>query len=221
MAILEKMLFWDWNGTLLDDAHTCLNTMNAMLRKRNMPELNLELYKEVFGFPVVNYYQKIGFDFTRESFEALSVEFIDAYNRALGSAPLAGKAKDVLEFFNREGKQQVIVSAMRQDMLLESVRNKGLEVYFTEILGIEDIYAASKSRMAKAWVEKQGLDAGDILFIGDTLHDFEVAEELGCRCLLVADGHQSEARLKHSGATVIRSLEDLLKDARCSDWTAD
>ena len=89
MRIPEGTIFWDWNGTLLDDALTCMNTMSQMLARRRMPLLNLELYKEVFSFPVIEYYQKIGFDFNRESFENLSIEFIDAYNLALGSAPLA------------------------------------------------------------------------------------------------------------------------------------
>ena len=45
--------------------------------------------------------------------------------------------------------------------------------------------------------------------IGDTNHDFEVARELGIRCILVADGHQSEERLKETGAEVVSSLSEL------------
>ena len=87
--IQEEIIFWDWNGTLLNDTETCLTTMNHMLRQRNMPEISFDLYKEVFGFPVIDYYRKIGFDFKRESFENLSIEFIEAYNLALESASLA------------------------------------------------------------------------------------------------------------------------------------
>ena len=210
MRIPERIIFWDWNGTLLDDARTCMNTMNQMLERRNMPLLNLELYKEVFSFPVIEYYKKIGFDFNRESFKNLSLEFIDAYNLALGSAPLVGGAKKVLEYFKGAGRKNIIVSAMKQDMLERSVHEKKIGNLFTDILGIDNIYAASKSEMAISYVEKEGLDISDILFIGDTEHDYEVAEEIGCRCILIADGHQSEERLRATGTIVLPSLTSLL-----------
>lgn len=210
MIIHEKTIMWDWNGTLLDDAETCMDTMNQMLSRREMPLLNLELYKEVFGFPVIDYYQKIGFDFSRESFENLSVEFIDAYNQALALANLVENAYEVLEFFKNTGKNNIIVSAMKHDMLLQSVKDNGLEGFFSEILGLDNIYAASKSHMALEYVRDNAIRVEDIVFIGDTEHDFEVAREIGCRCILVADGHQSEERLLATGAEVITSLKKLL-----------
>lgn len=209
MNITENHIFWDWNGTLLDDAHTCLTTMNEMLKRRGMPELNIELYKEVFGFPVVEYYQKVGFDFSRESFESLSVEFIDAYNEALGSAPLAEGVQEILHLFRNAGKRNLIISAMKHDMLIRSVNSHGIDKYFDDILGIDNIYAASKSVMALEYVRQSKISAGDILFIGDTTHDYEVAQDLGCRCILIADGHQSEQRLRSTGAEVIPTLMGL------------
>ncbi len=45
--------------------------------------------------------------------------------------------------------------------------------------------------------------------IGDTIHDNEVAAELGIRCVLVAGGHQSENRLRSTGTFVISRLKEL------------
>jgi len=55
-------IIWDWNGTLLNDIQLCVQTINEMLDKRNLPLLSVNDYKDVFSFPVKNYYQKIGFD---------------------------------------------------------------------------------------------------------------------------------------------------------------
>lgn len=208
--IEEKIIFWDWNGTLLDDAKTCMETMNKMLACRNMPKLTMDLYKEVFAFPVIEYYKKIGFDFSKESFEDLSVEFIDAYNRALGSAPLAPETTRVLEYYKNIGKQNVIISAMKQDMLEKSVDDKGVTTFFTDILGIDNIYAASKTRITQDYVTRKAISVSDIILIGDTTHDFEVAQEIGCRCILIADGHQSEDRLRSTGAKVVSALSSLV-----------
>lgn len=208
--IQEEIIFWDWNGTLLNDTETCLTTMNHMLRQRNMPEISFDLYKEVFGFPVIDYYRKIGFDFKRESFEKLSIEFIEAYNLALGSAPLARGTRRVLAYYKEMGKENIIISAMKQDMLRRSVTEKGVKDYFTTILGIENIYAASKAQIANDFVVQHSIDVRDVVLVGDTTHDYEVAEDIGCRCILITDGHQSEERLRATGAEIVNSITDLL-----------
>jgi phosphoglycolate phosphatase len=208
--IKESVIFWDWNGTLLDDTEACIATMNGMLSKRNMEVLSLDYYRKVFGFPVIDYYRKIGFDFQRESFEQLSVEFIDAYHTLLADAKLVADAEKVLRYFSGTGKKNIIISAMQQDMLLASVRGKGVQQYFNDIIGIDNIYAGSKSIMARKYVLSQKLSPAEIVFIGDTVHDFEVAVEIGCRCILVADGHQSEERLNHTDAEIVNTLADLL-----------
>ena len=208
--IQEEIIFWDWNGTLLNDTETCLTTMNHMLRQRNMPEISFDLYKEVFGFPVIDYYRKIGFDFKRESFENLSIEFIEAYNLALESASLARGTRRVLAYYKEMGKENIIISAMKQDMLRRSVTEKGVKDYFTTILGIENIYAASKAQIATDFVVQHSIDVRDVVLVGDTTHDYEVAEDIGCRCILITDGHQSEERLRATGAEIVNSITDLL-----------
>lgn len=210
MMIKEDIILWDWNGTLLDDAETCITAMNDMLAKRNMQELSMGYYREVFGFPVIDYYSKIGFDFQKESFEELSVEFIDAYILGLSDTSLAPNTETVLQYLTSIGKQNIILSAMKKDMLIKSIQKKGVEQYFTEILGIDDIYAESKSYIAIQYVSDNHITPSDIVLIGDTDHDYEVALEVGCRCILVADGHQSEERLKATGAEVVNTLIDLI-----------
>lgn len=76
-----KTVVWDWNGTLLDDVEVCIETVNAMLRQRNLPTLeSVDQYQNVFTFPVIDYYRRVGFDLERESFEALSEEYMRGYH---------------------------------------------------------------------------------------------------------------------------------------------
>ena len=208
--ITEKFVFWDWNGTLLNDTGVCITTMNKMLAKRQMPELDKHKYLRIFGFPVKNYYEKLGFDFHNESFEELSVEFIAQYNNQIASIPLMQEASHLLNYFYNEGRENIIVSAMQQEMLEKTVSQHGLNRYFKAILGIDNIYAQSKTDLALEYVKRVSIDTCDAILIGDTLHDHEVAKEIGCRCILVASGHQSEERLKQTGRQVVRTLSDLL-----------
>ena len=50
-----------------------------------------------------------------------------------------------------------------------------------------------------------------MVLIGDTRHDAEVAAATRVDCVLVAHGHQSKERLKQSGAQVVDSLEAIVR----------
>ena len=60
----HKHIIWDWNGTLINDVWLVVEAMNKMLKKRNLPKIDSKKYREIFDFPVTEYYSKLGFDFS-------------------------------------------------------------------------------------------------------------------------------------------------------------
>ena len=64
-------IIWDWNGTLLNDVELCASIMNNLLRNESLSEISLEKYREIFTFPVEEYYKLAGHNFERNSFEIL------------------------------------------------------------------------------------------------------------------------------------------------------
>ncbi len=55
--------------------------INETLAKRDMQTIDHDQYQELFGFPVIDYYRRLGFDFVDESFEVVGTEFIDGYEK--------------------------------------------------------------------------------------------------------------------------------------------
>ena len=53
MAI--KNIFWDWNGTLVDDAYLFVEIMNVTLLKHGLPQISIKEYKKSFCFPIQKY----------------------------------------------------------------------------------------------------------------------------------------------------------------------
>jgi phosphoglycolate phosphatase len=203
-------IIWDWNGTLLNDAGLAVQIMNQMLERRGLPILSVDNYKSVFTFPVKDYYQKIGFDFKTEPFEIPALEFIDCYNSQVKDCALQKDALRVLNYFQSIDVKQYILSAMEQEVLYNCMRHYQINGFFEYVSGLDNIYAASKIENGHRLIAELKLDASELVLIGDTVHDFEVATELGCQCVLVADGHQSKEVLQATGALVIDSISQLL-----------
>jgi phosphoglycolate phosphatase len=202
-------IFWDWNGTLLDDVSVCVEIINASLCRRNLPPVTLERYLEVFTFPVIRYYETLGFDFSQETFEAAGGEFIAAYSKKMFECSLHRGVQPVLAQLRAAGKKQFVLSALQEGALKKILSHFRLESFFSDIRGLQDHYAWGKVELGQELIASSQSDATRTVMIGDTLHDLETAQAIGIDCILIAGGHNSEQRLRASGAPVFRSLEEL------------
>jgi len=206
-----KHIIWDWNGTLINDIWLVVEIMNKMLKKRNMPGIDSKKYREIFDFPVIDYYAKLGFDFSRESFEELTVEFINEYYTRFNECKLFDETEEVLKKIRDMGISQSILSASKEDVLIEKIKYYGIDKYFCRIMGLENHYAESKVERGKKWIAELNLNPQDVLLMGDTAHDYDVSKHMGCDCLLIANGHNSYGRLAKLGVDVIGTLKEMIQ----------
>jgi len=204
-----KHIIWDWNGTLLNDVDYCRKIINKILNENNLPELSLQKYREIFTFPVQDYYQAAGLDFSKKSFEVLGKEFIDDYEVNKLTCSLHDNAVEVLSLIHKQGIGQSVLSAYLHDNLVKILEHYNLTLYFDNIIGLDNIYAGSKTHLGLMLIEKLNLPGTEILFVGDTLHDAEVAKAMGVDCVLIANGHQTEHKLDFKFDNVICDLADL------------
>jgi phosphoglycolate phosphatase len=205
----EICIIWDWNGTLIDDVGISLECINFLLKKNQLPSINREYYQEVFTFPVKKYYQKLGFDFDQEPFTKLADKFIHEYKKRMFGTKLYPKAKDVLEYLQQLGAKQFVISAMEVGKLKQAIENKGISHYFEEILGLNNNFAKGKIDLVKKFAKnrKDRLNSSKIWMIGDTEHDFYIANELNWNSILVSQGHHSYSRLSAVSDKVVRNLD--------------
>jgi phosphoglycolate phosphatase len=206
---LNKLIIWDWNGTLLNDVDACIQATNALLEKRKMQTLGFQAYRNVFAFPVIDYYKAIGFNFELESFAALADEYIGHYRKTATTACLQEGAAEILYRFQLQGCRQIILSAMETTSLKKQIKSCGILHFFDDILGSDNIQAYGKIAIARDYFRKVENPSQGVV-IGDTYHDYEVADALGCHCVLVKNGHQNLDRFDFGSKTLLmNSLPEL------------
>jgi len=206
--MLVRHVIWDWNGTLLDDTQAGVNAVNAMLAARGLPTIGITRYRDIFGFPVRNFYSAVGFRLESEDWDAMAREFHDRF-LADATLRLHANATQALDHFRQSGIGQSVLSASEQSILDTMLSDYGVSHFFSSVCGVDNLYGHSKLELGRALLSSLDLPPETVLMIGDSLHDHEVAVALGVRCLLVAQGHQSHARLARSGAPVLLSLAEL------------
>ena len=206
-----KHIIWDWNGTLLNDVDYSKNIINNILSDNDLPKLSLQKYREIFTFPVQDYYVAAGLDFSKTSFEILGRNFIDEYESKKLICSLFNHAVEVLSLIHKKGITQSVISAYLHENLVKILDHYGLTKYFDYVNGLDNIYAGSKVNIGLKLIEKINLPGDEILFIGDTLHDAEVANAMGVDCVLIANGHQVKEKLILKHDKVFEDLNDLKK----------
>lgn len=209
---LPSYIIWDWNGTLLDDRWLCVDIMNGVLSRRGLPTIDHAQHQELFEFPVIEYYRKLGFDLERGSFAVLGDEFMRTYELRKFECSLAEGIQDVLPALRERGVGQSLLSAYHHDYLTEILRHFGLDQGFDRILGAEDHYAEGKVEQGHRLLDALGVNPDAVVMIGDTLHDFEVADSLGVRCRLLTTGNHSRSKLEVTGSPVFDSAVAAVAD---------
>lgn len=204
-----KNIVWDWNGTLLDDVRISVDTINRMLEQKNLKRLTVDNYKSIFGFPVKAYYELIGFDFSRDDWEEVSINFVNTYNALAKDVELTPGIMPVLEGLKERGVRQYILSALQEDLLINMLERFHIREYFDGVCGSNNIYADGKVARGEEMLRTFPIDPSETLMVGDTLHDAEVAEALGFDVCLYSGGHNSAERLREKGM-VLEQMGQLL-----------
>lgn len=202
----KQHIIWDWNGTILNDVNYVVDVMNSVLKDQKMPNIDLATYKQIFEFPVKKYYDKLGFDYSKRSFEELCHDFVDRFMQGVHTCKPFEQIEGVLLNLKNIGKTQSVLSATDQPNLDHMVSHYGLRDIFQFVYGIEDKYARSKVARGQALLESATIAREETVMIGDTLHDLEVGEELGIDVILITHGHQCESILSKSHHTVLNVL---------------
>ena len=78
-----------------------------------------------------------------------------------------------------------------------------------DIIGLDNNYAYSNIENGIEWVSRINFNLQEILMIGDTEHDFEVASAIGIDCILLSHGHHCSSRLEKTDALVFQNLMDV------------
>ena len=188
-------IFWDFNGTIIDDFCACYQSENDIFRRYGIKELHTpEEYKRLFSFPVRDYYARMGFDFAKTSYEQIAAEWMDRYLTHASNATTCKTVPEALAYARERGIEQWVLSASEKGMLERQLGELGVRGFFAGVLGRDDINAGSKTVLGVSWMEEH--PEARVLFLGDTDHDAETAAAMGADCVLLTTGHSTRKRLE-------------------------
>lgn len=203
-------IVWDFNGTILDDFKLCFNIINEVLKDRNMNLISEYEYQQNFQIPVKPFYEKLGFDFVKEDFTSISKEWVAKYDEGVHECGTQQHFADTIKDFHTKDLKQFVISACEETRLLAILEKLELSPIFKGIYGMTALDGLSKVHLAHKFMDEHEVCPKETVVIGDTDHDKDLADEIGCDCILYYSGHQSIEVLEKTGLPVIDCYSNIV-----------
>lgn len=169
MVAMQKIMFWDWTGTLADesmlDEAVCRTLEEDIARKRSLSfDEAVQAYK---GFlkTVENTWE--WHDYVQHGHD-FGVDWKHSQEINLDKLRLIPHAKEILMFAAFKGYQNVLVTNAVRDVILLRVKHAGLQESFKAIIASSDVKALK--------AEGKHFERGLTLFNGDPDLSFSVGD---------------------------------------------
>ncbi len=205
MTPIEAVI-WDWNGTLLDDLLISVDTTDDLLKRLGLPLETIQRHGDVFRQPPSEFERAVRIGMEKEDLPTITAEWFRGYEARWRSATLFDDVRPTIATLSDRGIQQALVSASPHALLVRQTAHFELDVALDAVRGIGHDGAQTKAALIRPWLAQVGVSTSRALVVGDMPTDFEVAVDVGARCVLVPRGHVSQARLEGSGALIVNDM---------------
>jgi len=187
-----ESIIWDWNGTILNDVDNNINAVNMILQKRNLAVITKEEYRRKIKIPIKQFYNDIGLEINDpETYNLITNDYWKYYNMGYkNNTKINDGMENILIKLKENDINNYLLSATQHDKLIKQVKDKGMEIYFKDIIGNNNYEVKSKLEKAKELIKNENIKVNNTILIGDLISDYELAEELRIKCILYSNGHQ-------------------------------
>ena len=210
-----KLIAWDFDGTLVDSRPLIEAGMAHALDALGQPRSVMQEWLKYVGLPV-----EAGI---RNTFGPLGLDYdtvLKAY-RSFGHAdhehlmqPFDG-IPELLEELRGRGQRMAVATSKRRVPLLRQMARWGWEAYFDPIITPDEVtHGKPHPESLEKMQALTGLAPEDILMVGDTPFDLDMARDAGVPSVAVGHGFYSQEALAACGprayAPDTAALRDIL-----------
>lgn len=210
-------LIWDWNGTLFDDHHIVVDSVNASLSAVGAPvRIDADGYRDHYQRPVRVFYDVLlGRHVTDDEWDTINSTFHDAYMGLLHLATPAPDAAAAAAYAAEHEVTQSILSMWTHELLVPTVAEHGLASVMLAVRGSDTARGDRKALLLRGHLEELPI-TGDFksVLIGDTFDDAAAATAVGIGCVFYNGGSHHRLELAATGVPVADTLIEAIDIAR-------
>ena len=212
-----KLVAFDWNGTLLADTQTVVDSTSIELNELYGRKIGLQEYRREFVIPVRNFFINLGISEKEldKNYKKSAAIFEREYEkRALRCRTRSGSRK-LLDWLKNQNIKTVIFSNHSKEGVLTQTDRLKITHFFNQILGnshISDAYTIKGKELRLIdYIKKIKIKNSDVLVIGDTDEEIIIGRDMGAQTVAITNGHSTTKRLRAEKPDyLINNLQEII-----------
>ena len=199
----NKLIVFDWNGTILSDTRASVEAGNVCLEFYGAKPISLQKYRETFNFPIMHFYKLNGLsvdEVLAKKDEANEV-FQKAYEDLAKNVRTRSGSRAILKWIKAHNMSCIILSNYRTKRIKNHVSRLGISSFFDDVLafgcnGASIVEGTHKTERLTHYMDQHEFKPEDVVIIGDSTEEPEIGRILRLTSIGITDGYISQKRLR-------------------------
>ena len=206
------MIVFDWDGTLCDSAAQIVAAVQSAARHMGLPVPTDEAAADIIGLGLVQAMARLYPDVPAARRAALVSAYSTHYVAGEVDTPaLFPGALETLHALRDRGRELAVATGKSRRGLDRILGKLGMTGFFHATRCADETRSKPHPQMLREIIAERGADPGDVVMVGDTEYDLEMASNAGVASIGVSYGVHSVERLAaHRPVAIIDRLPELL-----------
>lgn len=208
-----KMLAFDWDGTLFDSTTLIALSLQDAVRDVGGQPPSLEDARWVIGMDLASALAKVAPDVESRTLPELTRRYRYHYLRRQDDIVFFDGIVPLLKQLKKRGFLLAVATGKSRRGLDHLLENHALHELFDDTRTADETAGKPNPLMLHELMQAWDVDPRQLLMIGDTSHDLQMARNAGCPSLAVTYGAHAEAELR-----ALQPLAVLDTVPQLADW---
>ncbi|WP_227429807.1 HAD family hydrolase [Psychrobacter sp. I-STPA6b] len=183
----KSLIIFDWDGTLMDSIGLIVKSMHIAGEANGFSSSD-EAIKDIIGLSLIKGIEILYPQANSEEHQKIVQSYADYYIANSASSPFFTGIEDMLAQLKAQGKQLAVATGKKRVGLQRVLDDSGSEHYFVMTRCADESGSKPDPQMLKDILATTGHEVSDAVFIGDSVHDLQMANALGMTAIAVNYG---------------------------------
>lgn len=190
------LLVFDWDGTLIDSTAAIAQAILGAADDIGTPVPDRSLASHVIGLGLAQALARVVPYLPPERIGDFAARYRAHYSSSENTIRLFDGAVEMLDTLHERGVRMAIATGKSRAGLDRALKNVGLQWHFASVRCADQTHPKPHPAMLRELAQELDVDLANMLMIGDTSHDLQMAASAGVPAVGVAYGAHPRAELE-------------------------
>ncbi len=192
-----ELIIFDWDGTLADSTDWIVQCMQQAAKQQGLDVPEVRAVKAIIGLSIHKALDKLFPEIDGQTKEQFIVHYSqEFFSKPITEADLFSGVGEMLYMLKEAGYKLAVATGKGRSGLDKAMNGTGLSGFFDITRCADETASKPDPAMVYEIIEVMGVNASQVVMIGDSGHDMQMAINAGIEKISVACGADSAEQLR-------------------------